>query len=60
MRRPLPSGNEHAFGHYEAQAHDILAQLRKFLMQIRHHPHDFLAENIKPQVPIWSGQHFSR
>jgi hypothetical protein len=56
MRRRAPRADQQALGHDEANAHQRLAGLRKFLLQVPHHADDLVAEHVKPHMLVGSEQ----
>jgi len=52
MRRALSCGYQHALSHDETQSHEIFAELREFLMQIRYDADNLVSQNIEAQVSV--------
>ena len=55
----LAGGYQHAFSHDETQPHEVFTGLCEFLMQIRHHADNLVAQDIEAQVPVRARKDFA-
>jgi hypothetical protein len=55
----LAGGYQHAFSHDETQPHEVFTGLCEFLMQIRHHADNLVAQDIETQVPVRARKDFA-
>jgi hypothetical protein len=56
VRRRAAGADQKPLGHHEAHAHQRFAGLRHFLLQVRHHADDFLADDVEPHVLVGADQ----
>jgi hypothetical protein len=60
MRGALAGGYQHAFSQDETQSYEIFTGLREFLMQIRYHADNLVAQDIKAEVPVRAREDLAR
>lgn len=60
MRGALAGGYQHAFTQDETQSYEIFTGLREFLMQIRYHADNLVAQDIKAEVPVRAREDLAR